>query len=124
MPLLEKGEVVGVVSRADIVRVLDQATGDAAATQTYYHDIAGAALDPVTVARMSAQDVAAKTVRDVMTSQVVAVSPDDPLPEVARVLIDRRMHRILVVEGRRLAGIITTVDLVRAIADGRLVTAG
>jgi CBS domain-containing protein len=124
MPVLERGEVVGVVSRADIVRAFDQATGAAAATQAYYHDVAGAALDPGTVARMSAENVAAKTVRDVMTSQVVAVSPDDPLPEVARILIDRRMHRILVVEGRRLAGILTTVDLVSAIADGRLVPAG
>lgn len=124
MPVLEKGEVVGVVSRADVVRAFDQASGAAAATLAYYHDVAGAALDPGTVARMSAGNVAAKAVRDVMTSQIVSVSPDDPLREVARILVDRRMHRILVIEGRRLAGIVTTVDLVRTIADGRLVPAG
>lgn len=124
MPVLENGEVVGVVSRADVVRAFDQASGAAAATQAYYHDVAGAALDPGTVARMSAESVAVKAVRDVMTSQIVAVSPDDPLREVARILIDRRMHRILVLDGRCLAGIVTTVDLVRAIADGRLAPAG
>lgn len=124
MPVLENGEVVGVVSRADVVRAFDQASGAAAATQAYYHDVAGAALDSGTVARMSAENVAGKAVRDVMTSQIVAVSPDDPLREVARILIDRRMHRILVLDGRRLAGLVTTVDLVRAIADGRLVPAG
>lgn len=124
MPVVESGKVVGVVSRADIVRAFDQAAGAAAATQAYYHDVAGAGLEPGAIARMSAGSVSTRTVRDVMTSHIVAVSPDDPVREIARALVERRMHRILVVEGERLAGIVTTVDLVRAIADGRLVPGG
>jgi CBS domain-containing protein len=120
MPVVEGGAVVGVVSRTDIVRGLGDAEGAAEATQAYYHDVAGAELDHAAAARRSGERIATMTVREVMSSEIVAVSPEDSIREVARTLVRGRMHRLLVMEGRRLAGIVTTFDLVHAIADGRL----
>lgn len=45
---------------------------------------------------------------------------DRPVREVAQMMVARGVHRLLVTEERRLLGLLTTIDLVRAIADGRL----
>ncbi len=55
-----------------------------------------------------------------MTRELIAVASDQPVREVAQTMVSRGVHRVLVTAGRRLLGIVTTLDLVRAIADGRL----
>ena len=124
MPVVEGGQVVGVVSRTDVLRGVGVAEGGALATQAYYHDVGGAEFDRAAAARLSGERLATMTVRDIMSSEIVAVSPDDPVREVAKALIGKRMHRLLVMERQRLVGIVTTSDLVRAIADGKLVPSG
>ena len=49
---------------------------------------------------------------DVMTPGTLSVHPDSPIGEVARLIRENRIHRILVVEDNRLAGILSTFDLV------------
>jgi CBS domain-containing protein len=55
-----------------------------------------------------------------MTTELLAVSGDRPVREVAQMMVARGVHRLLVTEGHRLLGLLTTLDLVRAIADGKL----
>jgi CBS domain-containing protein len=50
----------------------------------------------------------------------VTVSPDTALAEIARLLHARHIHRLIVVEGKTVRGIISTLDLVRLIAEGVL----
>ena len=52
-------------------------------------------------------------VRDVMTTNVVRVAPEDDLSEVERKMEDAQVRRILVCEGERLVGVIATADLAR-----------
>ena len=54
------------------------------------------------------------TVSDIMTSAAFTVTPGDDVQQVARFLLQGRIHRALVVEGNRLEGIVTTFDLLRA----------
>ncbi len=56
---------------------------------------------------------------DVMTPEIESVSPEASLREVATVMATRRIHRVLVVQRERLVGIVTTLDVMRAIADAR-----
>jgi CBS domain-containing protein len=55
------------------------------------------------------------TVGDIMTSFVVAVPPDKPIEEAARLMVSDGVHRLLVVQGQRLVGIVTSMDLLRAL---------
>jgi len=66
------------------------------------------------------------TVRDAMTEDVVVVGPDEPLERVLRTFASESIHGVPVVEGDRLVGIVTSVDVVRALASGewRELTAG
>jgi CBS domain-containing protein len=56
-----------------------------------------------------------QTVSEQMNKNVVTVSPQDHLGEVARLLIDRRIHRVVVVEEnqglKRPVGVISDADL-------------
>jgi len=51
---------------------------------------------------------------EVMTSDVVTVSPGDPISRVWRLMTERRYAGFPVVEGGRLVGVITQYDLLRA----------
>jgi CBS domain-containing protein len=60
------------------------------------------------------------TVRDVMHPAVIAVPPDQPLRAIAQTLTDQHVHRVLVTREGRLVGIVSTTDIVRLVANGRL----
>lgn len=62
----------------------------------------------------------ARTVSEVMTRDVVAAAPDDPVQEVCRRLWERRIHRLPIVESGRLVGLVSVLDVCRAVAEERL----
>jgi CBS domain-containing protein len=58
-------------------------------------------------------------VSEVMSSDLIWVDRDTPLTEVARRMLDERVHRVLVMDSNsRLYGIISAYDFVRVIAEG------
>lgn len=57
------------------------------------------------------------TVGEAMTRTLVALPPDTPVPEAARYLLEKDVHRVLVIEGDQLLGVASTTDLVRAVAE-------
>jgi CBS domain-containing protein len=59
-------------------------------------------------------------VAEVMTRRVVALPPAADAVSAARRLRAAEVHRVLVVDGDRLLGIVTTTDIVRAVADRAL----
>lgn len=52
---------------------------------------------------------------DVMNTKIDAVPPDMPASEIAAMLARKRIRRVLVTEGRRLCGIVSRSDLLRAV---------
>lgn len=57
-------------------------------------------------------------VEDVMTPAPHTVAPDAAVGELARRLLDWKVHRALVAEEGQLRGIVTTTDLLRVLAGG------
>jgi CBS domain-containing protein len=55
------------------------------------------------------------TAGDVMTGAIVSVPPDATAAEIARIMRAQRVHRVLVIDGRDLLGVITTFDLLAAV---------
>ena len=58
---------------------------------------------------------AAKTVRDVMTRQVLCVAPEQPVAEVAALMTNKDVERVPVVREGRLVGFVTRGDIVRTL---------
>lgn len=57
-------------------------------------------------------------VKDIMTPVSFSVAPDASLAELCEFLMKGRIHRAVVVDGARLVGIVTSADVLRAVAEG------
>jgi CBS domain-containing protein len=61
------------------------------------------------------------TVEEAMTrGPLTSLTPDMPAATAAELMKEARVHRMPVLEGDRLVGIVSTVDFVRAVAERRL----
>jgi CBS domain-containing protein len=59
-------------------------------------------------------------VSEVMTRSVVGLAPGASVRAAARLMVDADVQRLLVLEDGALLGIVTTTDVVRALADGKV----
>lgn len=60
------------------------------------------------------------TVSEVMTPAIYAVAPGTPVADAAAYMLRLNIHRVLVLAAGKLAGILTTTDIMRAIAERRV----
>ena len=96
LPVVEEGVVIGMVSDRDI------------------RTFAG---DPARFVETGGDGARALVVRDVMTPDVLTIHPRRPLLDAADELADERLGAIPVVDGDgRLVGIVSYVDVLRALA--------
>jgi CBS domain-containing protein len=58
-----------------------------------------------------------ETVGDWMSPEFVSVTPGESLKALCRVMLEQRIHRVFVVEKRKLCGVITSFDIVRCVAE-------
>ena len=83
--VIEGGKPSGIVTERDIVT-----------------KVAAANLVPNTV-----------RIRDIMSAPVVAIRPEEEVAEAARVMSDRKIRRLAVVDDGKLVGVITENDIIR-----------
>jgi CBS domain-containing protein len=58
-------------------------------------------------------------VEDVMTPAAFSVHEDTPASQLARTMIAGRIHRLLVVRDHEVIGIVTSLDLLKILSEGR-----
>jgi len=62
-----------------------------------------------------------ETVGEVMTPTVWAVPPEAPVIDAVRLMVEKQIHRAVVLNGSgKIVGIVTTMDVLRALADGQI----
>jgi len=59
-------------------------------------------------------------VRDIMTRRPLTVSPDAEVREAAQQMLYADVHRLFVIADDKVVGVISTTDIVRAVATGNL----
>jgi len=121
--VVEEGRLVGVVSRSDIVRAarLGEALVGFVADELVGGEMRGET--GATAAELPhevRESLTGRTVRDAMATSPVTVRADAPVAEVAVALRRRHIHRVFVLDGDALVGVISSLDLVGLIAEGRL----
>jgi len=85
VPIVEDGRLIGIVTDRDIVvRVVAEG-----------------------------RDPNATTVSEIASTELVTVSPDDDLDDALKLLAERQVRRLPVVEGDRLVGIVAQADIAR-----------
>ena len=93
----EEGRLVGMLSERELLRHLLSS------------QLAGGSASRTEITGVSAR----RTVRDVMTRQVLCVSVEQPLAEVASLMSNKELDRVPVVHSGRLVGVLTRGDIVR-----------
>lgn len=53
-----------------------------------------------------------RTAKDIMTTDIISVTPDTDIPTAARLLIEKKINGVPVVENGKLVGILTQSDLI------------
>jgi CBS domain-containing protein len=119
-PVVSDGRLVGVISRSDIVRQLAVEQSVAELASGYQREGEGTAgVEPV--GAEVGRRMEGRRIEDMMIRKWIGVRPDVSLRDVAKCMVEDRIHRLLVVEDEdRLLGIITSTDLVRLIAEEKL----
>lgn len=97
LPVVEDDRLAGVISLTDLLRV--------------GHREAGSGVDA------RALTFPARTVADEMTPDVKTITPETLLSDAAKIMRAEFIHRLYVVSDGKLAGVLSTTDLMRAIEE-------
>jgi len=116
VPVLDDDDrVLGIVSMRDVVSryAADHDLRDDADEESFADDIDET--EPVAYQRLDGEPCAG----DVMATDPVSVGPNTLLTDVAGRMVEHGTHRVLVTDRQRLLGLVSTMDVLRAIADGK-----
>lgn len=126
LPVTRGQKVVGVVSRTDVLRQISLGRTLAEISTDYYHDLVGIVgtghgmrEDAELAGQIVIDRLENTRVRDVMAERVIAVAPGDSIVDAASEMVERGIHRVLVLEEGRLVGIVSSLDFAALFVDGR-----
>lgn len=124
-PVIAAGRVVGVVSRSDVLHQLGRKDEEKPRLSTFYADLGDYSAQNVCESFADAGARGGKPVEglraaDLMTPSVITVAPDTAIADVARTLVEHAIHRVLVTDGGTLVGVVSSLDVVRMVAEGQL----
>lgn len=89
MPVVEKGRLAGIICQSDILRKLKD----------------------------EKRTLQGLTVKDVMVEDVITVPPTESVFRVARMMVEKQINRIPIVENDVVVGIVTRGDIIKAVAE-------
>ncbi|GIW21895.1 MAG: membrane protein [Candidatus Sericytochromatia bacterium] len=93
IPVVSGNKLIGLISLTDFMRI------------TYN---VGEVKDQINQAIFSTLGI-----KDVMTTDLITVSPNDTIRDVAEILANKEFHALPVVEGDELKGIVSTTDIIK-----------
>ena len=106
-PVIDGGKVVGIFSSSDLLTLLAD-LNDTTPSLTFRRR--KSRTTPL-------EDI---TVDEVMTRKVQTLPPDCSIEEAARLMVEKQIHRVLVMDGHLLLGIVSTSDVAKAVAEHRI----
>lgn len=95
----EEGDVLGVVSTTDLLTALAPAFRSG---------------EPLDVRALDGLKLS--HVHDLLERSLVTCEPRAPIGDVCQLMVRERVHRVVVTEGKKPLGLISAIDMVRAVA--------
>ena len=98
LPVVDRaGRMLGVISSSDVIAM--EAEAEERGRVATFEDV---------------------TVRDVMTPRMLTIAPEADVRDAARQMLYADVHRLFVASEGELVGVISTTDLTRAVATGKV----
>ncbi len=113
----DSGKLVGVVSETDIVRSSARRTAafKEKLESSYYLRGWEDKVDEDELRDFHVVEDDGLAVREIMTPLIFKVSEDASIAEMADTMIGGRIHRLIITKDDRVVGIVTTLDMLKAI---------
>jgi len=89
MPVVEKGRLAGIICQSDILRKIKE-------EERALHEL---------------------TVKDAMVENVITAAPTESVFRIARIMVEKQVNRIPIVENDTVVGIVTRGDIIKAVAE-------
>jgi len=111
------GRLLGVLTSADLLRAVSDEHDGIGGHTAYMRDVLEFSSPDWSRMPQDFQDrLSQLRAEEFMTKNVISVSPDTAVAEVAQIIVRDHVHRVCVVKGEELVGIISTLDLVAELA--------
>jgi CBS domain-containing protein len=111
VPVVDAGRVVGIVSEGDLLRRQEIGTGRERAGGSWWLRLFRDDPSPADYVKSHGGRAS-----DIMTREVITVTEETPIGEIAEIFAARGVKRVPVLRGERLVGIVSRADLVQALA--------
>lgn len=111
-PVEDGRKIVGLVSVTDLARRW-QEPESAVGAGDIVRRLLAAGIDSSDLGRFRVEASSTTRVREVMTPVVFSVGEDATATEIAEVMTRGHIHRVLVMRGEKMVGIVTSMDMLR-----------
>jgi CBS-domain-containing membrane protein len=112
----DKGELIGIVTENDLIRK----------NKRFHIPTIVRLFDAFIMLQSQSQiekeikDMAAVSVGDIYTKDIVTVTQDTPVDEIATIMSEKQRHLIPVVDGRKIKGITGKIDIIKGLSLGKI----
>lgn len=87
MPVVEKGKIVGIICQSDILK------------------------------KVKEDNFQKLIVRDIMVQKVIYAPPTESVFNIAKIMVEKKINRVPIVENENIVGIVTRGDIIKAVAE-------
>jgi CBS domain-containing protein len=106
VPVVDRnGYISGVVSISDVVK-------NTSSLEFYRASF----LNPLILKIDQSKSIFKLPVSSIMTNKLFSLPPNATVSEMAKIMYENKIHRLLVIENKKLIGIVSTFDLLKLIA--------
>jgi len=109
-----EGRLVGIVTQSDLIARVEELELPPALNILDFHLY----LQIPSHLFRKVEKMLGTTVADIMSPKPLTVSPDTPVPRIAALMEQQKIHTLPVLEGGKIVGIVGKIDLIRALALG------
>lgn len=110
----DSGHLVGVISQTDLAAKAFTDRFDPSRASSFYHAIPFSEDGPHELTG-SREEILRIPVAELMNPYVIAVEETDRIQLIAQLMRNRRIHRVIVAEHNRVTGILSALDLLKAL---------
>src|SRR3990172_3601280 len=111
-PVVNKeGKLVGVVSKTDIVEYEEKTSKK----KLFYRETNGKlkkAFDKISKVKTFGKTM----VKNIMTSRIITAQSDDTIDRLAKIMFDKKVHRVIIQDKGSVVGIVSTLDILHAVS--------
>ena len=119
LPVVDEGKVVGIVTEADVLKLLEVPEHGGLWLPSPFEVIEIPIRELINWedTKHMLADIGSKPIRDIMESEVYAISADSSIEDASSMMIKHKVNRLPVLDGETLVGIITRGDIIRGLAE-------